>query len=172
MAGEPAIHATAFAAEAVPPPRIHPGAIELGIAGNLTSIDGSAQGAFAIRGGLFLAAGSGTLNFEIEPSYAHVHALDVLDLQAAASWQHPIGKSAAHVFAGIGGGLRQEWLGSFRQLRYPVGAQLGLRALVSQSAGVRLEYRYRRVLDDPVANYGEHGVVLGLSIFLKNRSGG
>jgi len=158
------------AASEVPAPfRIRPGAIGVGLSGSLIAVEGSTHGAIAVRSGVFLGAGPGTLGLELEPAYVHIEGLDIFDLQVLAVWQLGIASTSAHAFAGLGGGVRQEWLGSFRQARYPVGLQFGMNALVSRGAGVRMEYRYRRVLDDPVADYDEHQVFLGISLFLRNQ---
>ena len=61
------------------------------------------------------------------------------------TWQNRLGKSAVYPYLAIGGGLRQEWLGSFKQIRYPLGINLGLRTLINQHAAIRLEYKLRRI---------------------------
>ena len=71
---------------------------------------------------------------------------------------------------GVVGGVRQEWLGSFRETRFPVGAAAGVRVLASERAALRVEWRVLKVLDDPVEDPIEHRVLAGLSIFLGNAS--
>ncbi len=90
------------------------------------------------------------------------------DLDLGISVHHRLGESGLYAYAAAGGGVRQEWLGSFREARYPVGASLGLRALLDARAAARIEYRYRRVLDDPVADYSEHVALVGLSLLFRN----
>jgi hypothetical protein len=149
---------------------IKPGAIELGLAGTMTIVEGSSRTTFAIRAGFFTAAPRGLFGFETSLSYSHLNALDWLDVEGALSWQAKLGKSAVYPFLALGGGFRQEKLGAFRQLRYPVGADFGLRALVAPQAAIRVEYKFRRILHDPVANFSEHQVLVGLSLLLKNAS--
>ncbi len=148
--------------------RLRPGAIEVGLAGSVASVAGSTRASVALRLGSFRAAGSGLAGFEAELGYTHVQALDTVDLGGNVSWQHAAGASSLHPFFALGGGLRQETLGSFSQARYPVGFALGLRALVGPRAALRVEYRYRRILNDPVANFTEHDALVGLSILLRN----
>ena len=149
-------------------PRNHPGAIEVGVAGTLTSVEGATRVDVTLRGGTFRRAGSGLTGVETEVSYGHVGSLDLIDLEGALSWLKPLGDTALYPFLAAAGGVRQERLGSFRQVRYPVGFDAGLRVLASPRAGVRLEYHYRRILGDPVAEYSEHQVIAGLSLFFRN----
>ena len=152
------------------PGRIRPGAVELGMAASITAVEGSAHATLALRVGTFVAARSGLAGFEAETQYHHQRSLDVVDLQASVSWQRPVAGGAAYPFVATGGGVRQEKLGSFGQTRYPVGVGLGLRVLFGARAAVRVEYRYRRVLGDPVADFNEHQVLTGLSLLLRNGS--
>ncbi len=149
-------------------PRIAPGAVELGIAGSLVSIEGATRATLALRAGSFVALGPGLAGLEIEPAWLHVSELDGLEVQALLSWQPSTRPWADRFFAGLAGGVREEWLGSFRETRYPVGANLGIRFLLDARAGFRAEYRLRRVLDDPAGAFTEHHMILGLSIFLRN----
>jgi hypothetical protein len=71
---------------------------------------------------------------------------------------------------GVVGGVRQEWLGSFRETRYPVGAALGLSVLANERAALRVEWRVLKVLDDPVEDPVEHRVLAGISVFFRNAS--
>ena len=163
---------SARAGSADPPGRasIHPGAIEVGIAGASTTVEGSTRADVAVRGGTFVGAGQGLAGGEIEITYAHVSSLDVVDLEAGLSWQRAFGVLPLYAFLSAGGGVRQERLGSFRQARYPLGFSLGLRALALDRAGARIEYRYRRILDDPVADFTEQQVRVGLSLYFRNAS--
>jgi len=147
---------------------LKPGAIELGLAGSMTIVEGSSRTTVAMRTGFFKAAPAGLFGVETNLSYSHVNALDWLDIEGALSWQTKLGESTVYPFLALGGGLRQEWLGSFRQIRYPLGLNFGARALVAPQAAIRVEYKFRRILHDPVANFSEHHVVVGLSIFFKN----
>jgi len=144
------------------------GAIELGLAGSLTMVEGSSRTTLAARTGVFKSAWRGLSGIETEIAYSHVNALDRLDWEALLSWQRTIKKSSVYPFIALGGGLRQEHLGSFSQARYPLGLNLGIRALITPQAAIRTEYKFRRILHDPVANFSEHHIVVGLSIFFKN----
>src|SRR5207249_7343046 len=136
-----------------------PGAIELGLAGSVTSVEGSTRGVIALRGGTFSLSRAGLTGAEAEVLYSHVGSLDQMDLEGNLSLQRAAGESPAYPFLAAAGGVRQEWLGSFRQARYPVGFNLGVRYLVAERGGFRVEYRYRRVLRDPVAEFTEHQVL-------------
>ena len=149
-------------------PRLRPGAIEIGLAGSLVSVAGSAHASLTLRAGGFRGVGLGLAGFEVELGYNHVRALDTADLGGDVSWQRAVGTMSIYPFVALGGGLRQETLGSFSQALYPVGFALGLRALTGPGAAVRVEYRYRRILNDPVADFSEHQVLVGVSILLRN----
>ena len=172
--GIPSLLATVvlFAAPTVglgaPTARLRPGAVEIGFAGALASVEGVTHATLALRGGGFRGAWSGLTGFEAELGYNHQRALDTVDLAGSVSWQRAVGANPIYPFASIGGGLRQERLGSFSQARYPVGFGLGLRALFGERAAVRIEYRCRRVLNDPVADFTEHQALTGISLLFRN----
>ncbi|HEV2105477.1 MAG TPA: hypothetical protein VGU27_07060, partial [Candidatus Eisenbacteria bacterium] len=152
-------------------PRLHPGALEVGVAGALTSVAGGAFGDLAFTAGRVLRAPRGLLEVALEPAYAHVAGLDELDTEGSLVWLHPLGGAPGALgYAGLGGGPRETWVGSFREGRVGVGFDVGLRVLVTPGAGARVAYRFRRVLNDPVADYDEHRVLVGLSIYLRNRA--
>ena len=88
--------------------------------------------------------------------------------QASLWAQRVLGELPIYATLSAGGGVRQERLGSFRQARYPLGFGLGLRMLAGERAGARIEYRYRRILDDPVRDLSEHQLRVGLSLYLRN----
>ena len=149
-------------------PSIVIGAIELGFSGALTAVEGLSQASFALRTGTFVQAPGGLTGFEIELAYSHVRSLDLLDVQGLLSWQRPLGETSLYVHVSLGGGLREEWLGSFRQVRYPIGFNSGIRALFSQRAAIRFEYKFRRILQDPISNFSEHQLAVGVSMFFRN----
>ena len=149
-------------------PHIRAGAIELGLSGSLTTVEGLSRGLVAIRGGTFVNATGGLAGLEAEVSYSHVQSLDRLDVLGHLSWQRAAGRSSLYPYGAIGGGIRKEWIGSFRQVRYPVGFSLGLRTVLSQRVAFRTEYRFLRVLSDPISNFSEHQLTIGLSIFFRN----
>jgi len=147
---------------------IKSGAIELGLVGSMTIVEGSSRTTLAARIGVFKSARSGLFGFETELAYSHVNALNWLDWEGLLLWQRALKKSSVYPFIALGGGLRQEHLSSFSQARYPLGLNLGIRALIAPQAAIRTEYKFRRILHDPVANFSEHHIVVGLSIFFKN----
>ena len=150
-------------------PQLRQGCVELGIAGSLLHVEETTRADVMLRGGTFAALGRGRLGGEMEMGYGHTSELDVLDLLWNVSWQMPLGAGTVWPGIAVSAGVRQEWLGSFREDRYPVGLHLGVRFLLGDRAGVRLEYRYDRFLDDPVANFDEQRLVFGLSLLLRNR---
>ncbi len=149
-------------------PYIRAGAIELGLSGSLTTVEGLSRGLASVRGGTFLSAINGLVGFEAELSYSHVQSLDRVDVLGHLSWQRAVGRSSVYPYVAIGGGIRKEWIGSFRQVRVPLGFSLGLRALLSQRVAFRTEYRFLRVMSDPISNFSEHQLTIGLSIFFRN----
>ena len=80
-------------------------------------------------------------------------SLDVYDLGIQGTWQRRLGQTGNYPFVGLGVGVRSEDIGSFRQTRYPVGFGLGLRTLFGQRAAIRVEYAFRRIMNDPVADF-------------------
>lgn len=149
---------------------LNSGAIELGLAGSLMIVEGSSRTTLAARTGVFKSAPYGLFGIETEFAYSHVNALNWLDWEGLLSWQRALKKSSVYPFIALGGGLRQEHLGSFRQARYPLGVNLGMRALLAPQAAIRVEYKFRRILKDAAANFSEHYVVVGCSIFFKNHA--
>ena len=162
------MYAPAASGESRAVPYLSAGAIELGLAGSITAVEDISSASITVRTGTFTSAPNGLAGFELELSYSHVNSLDLIDLEGNLSWQRVLGKSSVYPFITVGGGFRQEWLGSFQQVRYPIGFNLGLRTMVAQQAALRVEYKLRRILHDPVSNFTEHQIVLGVSIFFKN----
>lgn len=95
------------------------------------------------------------------------------DTSTSASIAAPILRPGA-IELGLSGaftaveGTREEWIGSFREVRIPVGLTFGLRTLAGERAAARVEYRLRRVLHDPVADLTEQQVWVGLSLLFHN----
>ena len=150
------------------PPTLHTGAVELGVAATLATIEGITTGAVVVRGGLFRKLFSGLGGIEVGASYRHISSLDENGLEGMLSWQHRLGRSSSYPFLSVAGGWRREEIGSFSQSRYPVGFGLGVRSLFGQRSALRAEYQFRRVLGDPVADFSESQIIVGLSIFFRN----
>jgi hypothetical protein len=147
-------------------PMLRSRAFEAGIAASTSTVEGNTQALFAVRVGTFLGAAKGLASLQIETTYAHEQSLDELGLEAAVGWSPDGGQILP--FASAAAGVRQEWIGSFREARWPVGFDLGVRLLLSTRAGLRCEYRFRRMLDDPVADFNEHRFLVGISVFWNN----
>lgn len=160
-----AVGSSAFADET---PTIRSGALELGLGGAVIAVEGTTRAAIEARAGTFVGAPRGLVGFEVDAGWTHVRADDVVDALGAITWGAAFRRSAAHPFVGVVGGVRQEWLGSFRETRFPVGVAAGVRVLASERAALRVEWRVLKVLDDPVEDPIEHRVLAGLSIFLGN----
>jgi hypothetical protein len=153
----------------MPPVIIHPGSIEIGIGGSLVAVEGIVSASLTVRGGSFFSTSAGNGSLELALTYTHLAIHDLLDIQPQLTWSIPIPAGSVIPFLCIGGGVRQEWIGSFTQLRYPVGAGGGIRAMMGREVGVRAEYLWRYLLNDPIAGYSEHSIQLGLSWFLCNQ---
>ena len=166
--GEDIRRAISHVRAAFTPPHIREGAIELGVGASLTTVESSTRSTFVLRAGSFKQGGPSLVGAELEAGYSHRTSLDVLDLGLNLSLLRPVGTGSVYPFIAVGGGWRQEWIGSFRQSRYPVGADAGVRFLSGRGALFRVEYRFRRVLNDPVSDFNEHHVLSGVSLLLRN----
>lgn len=151
-------------------PDLQSGAIELGLAGGLTNVEKTTVGSVALRLGAFRSLGPGLLGGEAEIGHEHVRNLDRLEGLVAASWSFQAGQSAAFPFLGAVGGFREEWIGSFRVARGVWGGCAGIRTLLHERAGLRFEARLLRLLNDPVENFTESELSVGLSLFFRNAS--
>lgn len=145
---------------------ISAGTVELGISGMLTSVESTLQAKLGVRGGTFFEAPLGLWGAEAEVSYATVRSLHQFDVEANLSWTLPVDAEGIFPYLALAGGVRVEHVGSFQQTLVPLGISAGLRVLVSDYAGVRLDAKIRRVTNDPVQNFTEVNLALGLSLFL------
>jgi hypothetical protein len=158
--------ALAGSASATEEPALRSRAFEAGLAASSSTVEGNTQALLAVRVGTFLGAPKGLASVQIETTFAHEQSLDELGLEAALGWLPDEGQVLP--FVAVAAGVRQEWIGSFREARYPVGFDLGARLLLSPRVGLRGEYRLRRMLDDPVADFTEHRFLVGISVFWNN----
>ncbi len=149
-------------------PEIRPGALELGFSGAFGWVEGTSSATVAVRAAQFYAAGAGRAALEAELGYSREGPLDLLEAGGSIGWLAHPSPGPVYPFVALAGGVREEWLGSFRLARYPVGANVGLRMLAGNGALMRIEYRYRRVLHDPVADFTEHQVLSGFSLLFGN----
>lgn len=150
-------------------PEIHPRAWEIGVSGSASRIEDTTASTLLLRAARFAAAGAGRAALEAEVAWTHLGPLDELQMGGSLAWLAHPRPGPAYPFLAVAGGVRQEWLGSFRLARYPVGADVGLRLLAGTGALLRIEYRWRRVLNDPVADFTEQQVMTGVSLLLGNR---
>jgi hypothetical protein len=149
-------------------PGIQPNAWELGVSVALTRVEGTNSATAILRAAHFTRAGSLLGVAEGEAGYTHTGPLDALDLDLTIGFLTHPSNGPVYPFIDFGGGVRQEWLGSFRVARRPVGGDVGVRVLAGNRALFRIQYRFRRVLDDPVADFDEHQILSGVSILFGN----
>jgi hypothetical protein len=143
-----------------------PGTTEVGLAASLTSASETTTGSASVRVSRFVGVGGALFVPGIDFGYAHVREHDALEALAVLGWTGRVGDGAAYPFVAFVGGVRQDWQGSFREARFPVGGAVGLRTVVGERAGVVVEYRVLRVVDDPVAAFTEQQVRVGVLLFL------
>lgn len=144
------------------------GAWELGFTGSMVSREGAVNTTLAVFTNRFWTTGAVALSAGGVMAYSRVSDLDRVDLEGLFAVYRQLEGSTAFGFVGVGGGLRQEWVGSFSQARYPLGLDVGIKALVSRRVAVTVAYQYRRMLNDPVADFSEHRFVTGISLFIHN----
>lgn len=148
------------------PPRIHAGAYELGVAGSVVR-EGGTTVSLNLRGARFFDLRGTRFALEADAGWTHVRELDGVDFLGSVQWL-PWPDARMLPFAGVIGGVRQEWLGSFREARVPIGVTLGVRVLAGHSAAFRAEYRFLQITGDVVGNHGEHRLQFGMSMLLGN----
>lgn len=163
---------SAGAAAANPPAddagALRPGAWEAGVAASFLSAEGTTRGDLGLRAGRFFGAPRGLFAVGAELDYTHVSHLDEFGLEGTIGWSAAGTREGMLPFANVAAGIRRESIGSFHEARYPVGFSAGVRSLFGRRAALRFEYRFRRVLGDPVADFTEHRTVVGLSLFWHN----
>ena len=153
---------------ATTPPGIEDHATELGIAASFTTVSGATRGTVALRTGTFASGPQGMANAEFEVAYSRAPGSEVLDLGLALGALSRPGGGSMYPYANAAGAMRQEWSGGIKQVRWPVGFDIGVRFLTGRKALFRVEYRFRRVMKDPVADFDEHSVMCGISLLLRN----
>ena len=163
-----AVAVSSVAGTAEPAPEIRPGAIEVGLAGALVGLESGTRAVLDVRGTSYVGVPRGILGLGAGCGFTHVAELDRVELLGSVRWEHALGNWGAAGSATAWGGWSEEWLGSFREARYPVGFSLGLRWMPSQTAAIRIDARWLRFLDDPVDDPTERQLLLGLSILFRN----
>ncbi|MDH3216611.1 MAG: hypothetical protein OEN01_10000 [Candidatus Krumholzibacteria bacterium] len=149
-------------------PTLASGAIEIGVDASMTTVEGITTGAVLFRGGVFGEAAGGLVGLELAAGYQHVRSFDQGGLEVVASMQKKFRRTTNYPFVSVGGGLRYEEVGSFDHTWYPLGFAVGVRSLLGRRAGFRVEYRFRRILNDPSSDFSEHHLSIGLSLFFRN----
>ena len=149
--------------------KIRDGAVDVGFHASLVSLEEEMNSSIALRGEYLKVWGRFALGLGANSAYGHISSLDLVDFQGTVAGYLHIEDSSLYPFVGLSAGFRQEWLGSFNQLRYPVGIDVGIKALAGNRAGVTASYMYRRIVDDPIADFNEHRVVFGLSLLFRNQ---
>jgi len=147
---------------------IRTGAVELGISGSFTSVEGTTTSRFEMGVAQYRTPGGVLIRYGGAVAHERISDLDVIDLEAGLSVYLRMGEANAWAFLGAAVGLRQEWIGSFSDDLYPVGLDLGLKLLASASAAGTIAYQYRHVVGDPVSDFDEHRLVVGLSVLFRN----
>ena len=147
-------------------PRLRGGEFELGAAGSIVTVEGSSQSTWALRAGRFFASSPGLFQAEVETAWSHLRDDDVLDATAAVGWTSRAGQGPLWPYVAAVGGWRQEWLGSFRETRFPVGGALGVRVMITDGADLRVEWRGMEILDDPSGRPFEQRVSMGVAMLL------
>ena len=147
---------------------VRSGAWEFGLNAAVLAREGSASTTLSLFSNRFWVSGRTPLSAGASATYSRVSDLDRVDLEALLAAYKQFPGSSAHVYAGVAGGLSQEWVGSFSQARYPLGLDVGIKAFVSRRAVLTVAYKFRRLLNDPVADFNEHRFVAGFSIMFNN----
>lgn len=148
------------------PGRIHSGAIEALVGGELTRVERTTTSRIAL--GVARYAAGGRLRLGVDISHSHVSDLDVLDLEIRPAWVVPVGHDGMHLVVGVGGALRQQWVGSFSENLYPVGVDFGVKALAGSRAALTVRFAWRRVLGNRISDFNESRIVASLSVWFRN----
>jgi len=149
-------------------PAIYDGANELGLSFALVSIEGDSHSSLGLRLGTFRSAGDGLLGYEVGFADTRGDGIHVLDYDGELTWQRAL-QPGVYPMLAIGGGVRQRRQGGEQITTHPVGGGVGFRTLFGDQAAIRVEYRYRRVLNDPVEDFTEHQVWVSFSLLFHNR---
>jgi hypothetical protein len=154
-------------AQAVTPSLSH-GAAELGLTGSMTTVEGITSGSLLADGTYFIRAAKGLVGLGAGFGFHNIEDLSETEIEGVINWQRRLKDTATYPYISVGGGLRHEEIGSFGQNRYPLGFGLGVRALLGQRGGFRVEYRFRRIFNDPSREFSEHRIMLGLAVYFRN----
>ena len=130
---------------------IRGGAMELNVGGDLAYVEDVTDIHLNVQGYYFFATHGGVAAAGLESGYFHQRNNDAVELQGLLSWQRMPVRRSYHWFAAIGGGLRQEWAGSFSQARFPLGIDAGLRLLPSLSSAVKIDLSFSETLQRSAA---------------------
>ncbi|RMF59376.1 MAG: hypothetical protein D6748_06520 [Calditrichaeota bacterium] len=140
--------------------------LEGGISGSLLIIEGITEVSASLTGGyLQKISNQHYLGMESALQYQHVRDENRLNLLMYGSWQNISIDQRLTPFLMVGGGLRRIWVGSFGYTVFPVGLQIGFRYFFFPTSALRMAYSFQRITNDPIANFSEHRIVIGVSIF-------
>ncbi len=140
--------------------------LEFGVSGRFVSIDGVADGAIALSLDRYARPRSRVaVSVGVVARYQHIAERDVVEPSLRVGLM--LCRESTQTFPFLRGslGLRREWLGSFSENRHPIGFDLGMKAFLGGRAAMTTAYEFRRVLSDPVKNFNEHAVSVGVSVF-------
>jgi len=144
---------------------------ELGLSGSFTSIESTSSGSLRLDLSKYLAISQVLGSIVAGTEYSRVGDLDTIELFTIARIVQRLGESTGNVYGGLGIGIRQEYLGSFSQARYPIILELGFKGLASPTVALNVAYVYRKLLNDPVSDVSEHRIEFGFSLLINNRKG-
>ncbi|MGH1362008.1 MAG: hypothetical protein ACRBF0_00535 [Calditrichia bacterium] len=150
-------------------PHIHAGSIELAAQGSFTYTSGNRDLSFGVRSNYFFSAGPQLLSFGLESAISNTRSFTRFDNRLLLGAYKDLPDSPIYLRLTATGGLRQEKLGSFWLSRYSMGLMPGLHVLVGNKAAFFAEYHLQRILDDPIQNFTEHRLQIGISLFLRNK---
>ncbi|NNF08589.1 MAG: hypothetical protein HKN21_17640 [Candidatus Eisenbacteria bacterium] len=148
---------------------VTPGTIETGLAASLTSVESNTRGTLSLSAARFEKLREILWTFELGLSYHHQNSLDQLDVEVALGFAKPLA-SGFYPYVSFAVGRRASWVGSFNQSQLTLGPSFGFRQLIGSRAGIRTEYRFRRVKSSSTANYSEQSLQIGVSLFWNNGS--
>jgi hypothetical protein len=139
------------------------------LSGSFTSIESTSSGSLRLDVSKYVAISRVLGSIVAGTEYSRVSDLDTIELFTLGRIVQRLGESTGNAYGGVGIGLRQEYLGSFNQARYPIILELGFKGLASPAIAFNAAYVYRRLLNDPVSDISEHRIEFGFSLLINNK---
>jgi hypothetical protein len=149
--------------------RVTSGAVGVGANGSFASVEGASSGSAGLEVASYQMTSGVILRYAASADFMHVSDLDQLGIEGHVGVMRGVGRSSAYPFVALSAGVRQEWVGSFRHSRFPLGIDVGMMILASNTAALDVAYEFRRLVDDPVSDFNEHRLTLGVSILFRNQ---